>query len=48
VALLLRKHGIKQIRPLQGGLQGWRDAGYPLDTKHSPELTGNELTGKEV
>jgi 3-mercaptopyruvate sulfurtransferase SseA len=48
VALLLRKHGIKQIRPLQGGLQGWRERGYPLDTKHSPELTGNELTGKEV
>jgi 3-mercaptopyruvate sulfurtransferase SseA len=43
VALLLRKHGIKQIRPLQGGLEAWRERGYPLDTKHSPELTGKEV-----
>jgi 3-mercaptopyruvate sulfurtransferase SseA len=39
VALLLRKNGIKQIRPLQGGLEAWRQRGYPLDTRHSPELT---------
>jgi 3-mercaptopyruvate sulfurtransferase SseA len=31
VALLLRKQGIKRIRPLQGGLAAWRDAGYPLE-----------------
>jgi 3-mercaptopyruvate sulfurtransferase SseA len=31
VALLLRKQGIKRIRPLQGGLEAWRDAGYPLE-----------------
>jgi 3-mercaptopyruvate sulfurtransferase SseA len=30
VALLLRRQGIKRIRPLQGGLAAWRDAGYPL------------------
>jgi rhodanese-related sulfurtransferase len=30
VALLLRKQGIKRIRPLQGGLDGWREAGFPL------------------
>jgi 3-mercaptopyruvate sulfurtransferase SseA len=33
VALLLRKQGIKRIRPLQGGLAAWRDAGYPLEGK---------------
>jgi rhodanese-related sulfurtransferase len=30
VALLLRKQGIKHIRPLQGGLDAWRKLGYPL------------------
>jgi membrane protein DedA with SNARE-associated domain/rhodanese-related sulfurtransferase len=30
VALLLKKQGIKQIRPLQGGLDAWRDSGYPI------------------
>jgi rhodanese-related sulfurtransferase len=30
VALLLRKKGIKRIRPLQGGLDAWRERGYPL------------------
>jgi 3-mercaptopyruvate sulfurtransferase SseA len=32
VALLLRKNGIRHIRPLQGGLEEWRKRGYPLDT----------------
>ena len=31
VALLLRKQGIKKIRPLQGGLEAWRQLGYPVD-----------------
>jgi 3-mercaptopyruvate sulfurtransferase SseA len=31
VALLLRNQGIRHIRPLQGGLDAWRDKGYPLD-----------------
>jgi rhodanese-related sulfurtransferase len=30
VALLLRKQGITRIRPLQGGLDAWREQGYPL------------------
>jgi 3-mercaptopyruvate sulfurtransferase SseA len=30
VALLLRRQGIKHIRPLQGGLAAWREAGYPV------------------
>jgi membrane protein DedA with SNARE-associated domain/rhodanese-related sulfurtransferase len=32
VALELRKMGVKRVRPLRGGLQGWKDAGYPLET----------------
>ncbi|MDE1155662.1 MAG: VTT domain-containing protein [Acidobacteriaceae bacterium] len=31
IALELRRLGIKRVRPLRGGLQGWKDAGYPLD-----------------
>ena len=31
VAMDLRKIGITRVRPLRGGLQGWRDAGYPLE-----------------
>ncbi len=30
VAMELRKLGVKRVRPLRGGLQGWKDAGYPL------------------
>ena len=31
IALELRRMGIKRVRPLRGGLQGWKEAGYPLD-----------------
>jgi membrane protein DedA with SNARE-associated domain/rhodanese-related sulfurtransferase len=31
IALELRKMGVKRVRPLRGGLQGWKDAGYPLE-----------------
>jgi membrane protein DedA with SNARE-associated domain/rhodanese-related sulfurtransferase len=32
VALLLRSRGIRNIRPLEGGLEAWRERGYPLST----------------
>jgi rhodanese-related sulfurtransferase len=32
VALELRRMGVRRVRPLRGGLQGWKDAGYPLET----------------
>jgi rhodanese-related sulfurtransferase len=32
VALLLRRQGIRRIRPLKGGLAGWRERGYPLQS----------------
>lgn len=31
VALELRRLGVKRVRPLRGGLQGWKDAGYALE-----------------
>jgi 3-mercaptopyruvate sulfurtransferase SseA len=31
VALLLRKRGIAQVRPLLGGLDGWLRLSYPLE-----------------
>jgi membrane protein DedA with SNARE-associated domain/rhodanese-related sulfurtransferase len=30
VALQLHKFGITRVRPLRGGFEGWREAGYPL------------------
>lgn len=35
VTLELRKLGVQRVRPLRGGLQGWKDAGYPLDVVES-------------
>ena len=38
VALQLHKFGINRVRPLRGGFEGWRDAGYPLlDYSPPPE-----------
>jgi membrane protein DedA with SNARE-associated domain/rhodanese-related sulfurtransferase len=31
IALDLRRMGVLRVRPLRGGLQGWKDAGYPLE-----------------
>jgi hypothetical protein len=44
VALLLRKQGIRRIRPLEGGLDGWREAGFALqpasgEPKHEAKLS---------
>ena len=32
VAMDLRRIGVMRVRPLKGGLQGWKDAGYPMET----------------
>jgi membrane protein DedA with SNARE-associated domain/rhodanese-related sulfurtransferase len=32
VAMELRRMGVARVRPLRGGLQGWKDAGYPLES----------------
>jgi membrane protein DedA with SNARE-associated domain/rhodanese-related sulfurtransferase len=33
VALALRRKGIKHVRPLAGGLQAWRDRGFPVTSE---------------
>jgi 3-mercaptopyruvate sulfurtransferase SseA len=33
VALLLKRRGITRVRPLEGGLDAWRERGYPLEQK---------------
>jgi rhodanese-related sulfurtransferase len=47
VALLLRKQGITRIRPLQGGLDGWRQLGYPVDTVAAGSDATQILTGEK-
>jgi 3-mercaptopyruvate sulfurtransferase SseA len=41
VALLLRSRGITRIRPLQGGLEAWRERGYPMTTVVETETNLN-------
>ena len=31
MALLLKRRGITRIHPLAGGLEGWRERGFPLE-----------------
>jgi len=38
VALQLRKHGIRHVRPLLGGFHEWKKLGFPLVEIHEPEL----------
>jgi rhodanese-related sulfurtransferase len=30
VALMLKKRGIRRVRPLAGGLESWLHSGYPV------------------
>ena len=34
MALLLRRNGIKRVRPLLGGLDAWRERNYPIEPKN--------------
>ena len=36
MAMRLRNLGIKRIRPLAGGLDGWRERGFPLQPRDLP------------
>jgi membrane protein DedA with SNARE-associated domain/rhodanese-related sulfurtransferase len=38
VALQLHRLGIRRVRPLRGGFEGWRDAGYPLIEYVAPPI----------
>jgi membrane protein DedA with SNARE-associated domain/rhodanese-related sulfurtransferase len=48
VALQLHKLGITRVRPLRGGFDGWKQAGYPLlDYLEDPELPAPGLTATQ-
>lgn len=36
MALALRKMGVVRVRPLAGGLEGWRERGYPVSPLDIP------------
>jgi 3-mercaptopyruvate sulfurtransferase SseA len=42
VALLLRRKGIEHVRPLAGGLEGWRALGYPIESAEEQEAAVTE------
>jgi membrane protein DedA with SNARE-associated domain/rhodanese-related sulfurtransferase len=44
VALLLRKKGVKRIRPLQGGLAAWRERGYPVANTKLTQISSERLS----
>lgn len=43
VAMQLHRLGITRVRPLRGGFDGWKQAGYPLLDYVDPELSGSGL-----
>jgi membrane protein DedA with SNARE-associated domain/rhodanese-related sulfurtransferase len=47
VALQLHKLGISRVRPLRGGFEGWRNAGYPL-IEYVPPVEAAELTSSNA
>jgi rhodanese-related sulfurtransferase len=40
VALLLKKRGIKRVRPLAGGLIAWKERNYPVDPPILVQIDG--------
>ena len=41
MALQLRRHGIRNVRPLLGGYHAWKELGYPLDEVLVPIESAN-------
>jgi 3-mercaptopyruvate sulfurtransferase SseA len=48
VALLLRNQGVRHIRPLQGGLDAWRERGYPVANTVLTQITTEIHTSSTV
>jgi membrane protein DedA with SNARE-associated domain/rhodanese-related sulfurtransferase len=48
LAILLRKQGIQQIRPLQGGLDAWRERGYPVFNATLTQISSTSLKPADV
>jgi membrane protein DedA with SNARE-associated domain/rhodanese-related sulfurtransferase len=43
LAILLRKQGVQHIRPLQGGLDAWRERGYPVHNATLTQISSTSL-----
>jgi 3-mercaptopyruvate sulfurtransferase SseA len=43
VALQLRRHGIRRVRPLLGGYYEWKELGYPLQDVLAEDDSGQAL-----
>jgi len=43
VAQTLLEHGWTNVRPLQGGFDAWRKAGYPTEPKPTSAQTAAEV-----
>jgi membrane protein DedA with SNARE-associated domain/rhodanese-related sulfurtransferase len=43
LAILLRKQGVQHIRPLQGGLDAWREHGYPVHNATLTQISATSL-----
>jgi membrane protein DedA with SNARE-associated domain/rhodanese-related sulfurtransferase len=43
LAILLRKQGVQHIRPLQGGLDAWRERGYPVHNTTLTQISSTSL-----
>jgi 3-mercaptopyruvate sulfurtransferase SseA len=41
----LRSRGIAQVRPLEGGLDAWRERGYPVVTAEEPPAASHGFAG---
>ncbi len=41
----MRKLGIRAVRPLAGGLAGWREKGFPLETPILVAVEGKSAAG---
>ncbi|HWQ03644.1 MAG TPA: hypothetical protein VNL38_04115 [Candidatus Nitrosotenuis sp.] len=39
MALLLKQRGVERVRPLEGGLDAWRQQGFPLQDRSGSALT---------
>jgi 3-mercaptopyruvate sulfurtransferase SseA len=47
VALMLKRRGITRVRPLAGGLAGWKEKGFPLETRQiTPKQTSMEQSAE--
>jgi 3-mercaptopyruvate sulfurtransferase SseA len=47
VALMLKRRGITRVRPLAGGLAGWKNKGFPLEARQvTPKQTAMEQSAE--